>query len=372
MCIRDSLEGDDRLVAGHLAGGAHEAAAVVDALQVEGDDFGVRVGGHGGQRVRLAHVDLVAEADEMGQAEALAAGPVDDGGADGPGVGQEGHVAGRGAGRRQEGGVQRAVGVDAVSYTHLDVYKRQLSFHEAALAVAREVGDRRGEGTHLGNLGIAYKNLGQVERAIEFYEAALAVAREIGDRRGEGNHLGNLGIAYADLGQVARAIELYEAALAVAREIGDRRGEGNRLGNLGNAYADLGQVERAIEFYEAALAVAREIGDRRNEGLWLGNLGNAYRNLGQVERAIEQYEACLLYTSRWRPPWSPPVNRCRPMSNWWLGRWSRRSRKNWLRMGTDGTDLGFCSNTLGTQSTQRSHRDSHCRRRFNRLQPGFV
>ena len=46
--------------------------------------------------------------------------------------------------------------ITAVSYTHLDVYKRQ--------------------GNHLGNLGIAYRNLGQVERAIELYEAALALS----------------------------------------------------------------------------------------------------------------------------------------------------------------------------------------------------
>ena len=39
---------------------------------------------------------------------------------------------------------------------------------------------------------------------------ALAIDREIGDRRGEGNVLGNLGIAYAALGQVEQAIGLYE------------------------------------------------------------------------------------------------------------------------------------------------------------------
>ena len=50
------------------------------------------------------------------------------------------------------------------------------------------------------------------------------IAREIGDRRGEGNALGNLGIAYADLGQVEKAIGYYEQRLVIAREIGDRRG----------------------------------------------------------------------------------------------------------------------------------------------------
>ena len=40
----------------------------------------------------------------------------------------------------------------------------------------REIGDRRGEGNALGNLGLAYAALGQVEQAIGFYEQDLAIA----------------------------------------------------------------------------------------------------------------------------------------------------------------------------------------------------
>ncbi len=115
-------------------------------------------------------------------------------------------------------------------------------------------------GQLLGTLGLAYYRLGQVERAIGFYEQRLAIAREIGDRRGEGGALGNLGLAYAALGQAERAIGFYEQALGIDREIGDRRGEGTDLGNLGSAYAALGQAERAIGFYEQALVIDREIG----------------------------------------------------------------------------------------------------------------
>jgi tetratricopeptide (TPR) repeat protein len=100
------------------------------------------------------------------------------------------------------------------------------------------------------------KILGDARKAIEFYEQALADCREIGDRRGEGNDLGNLGNAYAALGDARKAIEFYEQALAIAREIGDRRGEGACLGNLGNAYFALGDARKAIEFYEQALAIA--------------------------------------------------------------------------------------------------------------------
>ena len=48
---------------------------------------------------------------------------------------------------------------------------------------------------------------------------ALVIAREIGDRRGEGNHLGNLGNAYLRLGEVRKAIEHYEQALKLFEDI---------------------------------------------------------------------------------------------------------------------------------------------------------
>ncbi len=163
-----------------------------------------------------------------------------------------------------------------------------------ALEASQQSGYRRGEGNHLGNLGLAYSALGQVEKAISFYEQALAISREIGDRHGEGAELGNLGLAYSALGQVEKAISFYEQALAISREVGDRRGEGNHLGNLGNAYRALGQVEKAIEYYEQALTISREIGDRRSEGTDLGNLGDAYSALGQVEKAIMYNEKALL------------------------------------------------------------------------------
>ena len=60
------------------------------------------------------------------------------------------------------------------------------------MRVMRVVGDKRNEGTRLGNLGNAYYSLSDARRAIEIYEQQLAIHREIGDRRGEGAALFNM------------------------------------------------------------------------------------------------------------------------------------------------------------------------------------
>jgi len=164
---------------------------------------------------------------------------------------------------------------------------------ESQRAAAQAVGDRRGEGNALGNLGVAYKHLGETRRAIELYEQQLVITREIGERRGEGAALGNLGLAYAALGETRRAIELYEQQLVITREIGDRRGEGTALGNLGNAYQNLGETRRAIELYEQRLVIAREIGDRRGESIGSWNLGLRYEAEGDLARAAELMQVCV-------------------------------------------------------------------------------
>ena len=181
-----------------------------------------------------------------------------------------------------------------LAYSRLGQIKRAIEYYKGALAISREIGDRRGEGNRLGNLGNAYRNLGQIKRAIEYYEGALVIARETGNRRNEGNGIGNIGNAYCVLGQVEKAIGYYEDTLAISREIGDRGKEGTSLGNIGNAYYVLGQVEKAIGYYEDALAISREIGDRCGEGNRLGNLGIAHNRPGQVEKAVGYYEDALV------------------------------------------------------------------------------
>jgi tetratricopeptide (TPR) repeat protein len=108
---------------------------------------------------------------------------------------------------------------------------------------------------------------------IAWGEAALKGSRAIGDRRGEGNALGNLGNAYADLGETRKAIDYYEQDLAIARAIGDRRGEGSALTNMGLALRTT-DAEAAREKLRQALAIFAAIEDPNaaRVAAWLAEL----------------------------------------------------------------------------------------------------
>ena len=86
-------------------------------------------------------------------------------------------------------------------------YQKGIEYHEKVLKIAKEIGDRAGEGRAFGNLGIAYKSLGDYQKAIKYHEKDLKIAKEIGDRAGEGRAYGNIGNPYFSLGDFRKAIK---------------------------------------------------------------------------------------------------------------------------------------------------------------------
>jgi tetratricopeptide (TPR) repeat protein len=69
------------------------------------------------------------------------------------------------------------------------------------------------------SLILAHK--GSYERATENYELALAVFREVGDRRREGILLHNTGLSLEKLGRRKEAVEKAKAALQILKPLED-------------------------------------------------------------------------------------------------------------------------------------------------------
>ncbi len=74
--------------------------------------------------------------------------------------------------------VERLVGRAEILFYAAE-YIRAINYWASALDLSREIGDRQGEGTHLGNMGLAYSSLGQNEKAIECHIQALTIFEEI-------------------------------------------------------------------------------------------------------------------------------------------------------------------------------------------------
>ena len=73
-------------------------------------------------------------------------------------------------------------------------------------------------------MGNVFGALSQHDKAIEFHTKRLNISREFGDRAGEGTALGRLGIAFGKLGQNDKA-EFSTKSLNICLELGDKAKE---------------------------------------------------------------------------------------------------------------------------------------------------
>ena len=65
------------------------------------------------------------------------------------------------------------------------------------------------------------ESLSRLDQARDYYEAALAVARELGDRRSEGQFLGYLGALHAREARFAAAQDCLDAGESLLRAVSD-------------------------------------------------------------------------------------------------------------------------------------------------------
>ena len=174
---------------------------------------------------------------------------------------------------------------------------KALECHTKALEIRTRIGDKRGEATHLGNLGTTYHAIGQYAKAAEYHKKALQIHRDLKDKKGEGVNYGNLGVVFHSQGEYLKAIEYHNMALQVRKEPGDKQNESVNNANIGAAYQLLSDYFRAFEYHEKALQLSREIGDQPGLAKGYLNLGNVYHYLGEHKEAFKCYEEALAITA---------------------------------------------------------------------------
>jgi tetratricopeptide (TPR) repeat protein len=162
-----------------------------------------------------------------------------------------------------------------------------------ALALARQLGDRQGEGKSLGQLGWSLHGQGRLKEAQQHLEASLAVHREVSDRSAEGAILSTLGVLLWELGRPQDSLALRQQSIAIHQEVGNRSGEGSVHNSLACMLAEQGRLHEAAAHFAQALVISREVGDRIAEGQVFTNLGCMHQEEGRFAQAQSNYDASL-------------------------------------------------------------------------------
>jgi len=130
-------------------------------------------------------------------------------------------------------------------------YERAIALLEDALALFRELGDRRGVANSLINLGFALLHLGDEDRAAALRQEVEALRREPLDRWTLAWLTTFLGVTALYEGDYKRSGALATESLAIYRELGDKRG-------VSLCHIDLGLIELIRGNHEPAAALLEE------------------------------------------------------------------------------------------------------------------
>ena len=173
------------------------------------------------------------------------------------------------------------------AYFYLGDMQQAIECFTRSLNIVQEFGYKEWEKNTSCNLAIAYYLVGDFQKAIEYYLQSLRLAKWLGDRHLQGRIYGNLGLSYRSVGDFKQAIECHKKHLSIVKALGFSAEEGMAYCNLGVVHSELGNFKEAVECHKQQLSIAKAVGDRVGEGKAYGNLGIAYSRMGNFKQAIE-------------------------------------------------------------------------------------
>jgi DNA-binding NarL/FixJ family response regulator len=181
-------------------------------------------------------------------------------------------------------------------------YGRVGDYFHQALDLARMLGEPAALAHSLNRLGNWHLNSGRPLEARHHHEEALTIFAHLGDRAGQAATIELLALAFGQRGDFVQGVANYRRAIDLFSELDDRRGLAWSLANLAEysvetfLHTEVLPVEEpgtAIRRAEQALALAREIGWRAGEAYALGVLSYCLAAQGECRRGLALARDCL-------------------------------------------------------------------------------
>jgi len=192
--------------------------------------------------------------------------------------------------RRKELGILRILGNQ---YSQLGALEIALNYNSQAIQIAQSLGDRHQEANLFLGLGGVHKDSGNFQKALDNYSQARQIFASLSSRLGEAMAIEAIGVVYQLLGDPQLAIDNFTQSASIFSSMGVKSRECDALNNLGLAHRRLGRRRKGLEYHNRALAIARESGALMSEARSMGYMCDVYHAMGDARRAFDCYEAQL-------------------------------------------------------------------------------
>jgi tetratricopeptide (TPR) repeat protein len=203
-------------------------------------------------------------------------------------------------------GKERAKALRASSLLSTDTgdYIRARDFAESSIKLYREIGDDRGAGLVLADLGATLHLEGKPEEAIESFEESLRLLRATGERWEIAYALVWLGDPLFRAGDIERAAACWEESLRLSQELGDPYQMAWSLSGLADVARLRADYKRATGMFREALSLYQSAGDKIGPPFSMEALGLIATALGDWKRAARLWGAA----SAWREAINEPLS----------------------------------------------------------------
>jgi class 3 adenylate cyclase/tetratricopeptide (TPR) repeat protein len=160
---------------------------------------------------------------------------------------------------------------------------------QIALVQAEELDDRPLIAECLGALGAILGRDNDRAAALGVFRRQLDFIRQIGDRRGEGEALTNIGIVLVDLGQLSEANSYLLDGYKILHQVGAAAGEARSLVYLGLIAAHRRAYDEALAYAMRGLGGLRALGVTVSISQALLNIGNIYLCRRDLKHAVAYF-----------------------------------------------------------------------------------
>jgi CHAT domain-containing protein/Tfp pilus assembly protein PilF len=171
--------------------------------------------------------------------------------------------------------------------------RQALGKYNHALALWRELGDRRQEAMTLNNIGLLHVNSDQYPQAFEVFTQAQPIWKSINDREGLAESFYYLASIQSDWGSLRLARENVRQALELLQPLNRLRGLARSKTTLAVICMKMGEAQQALDLYREALEINQQIHNTSGEIIALNGLGYAYHEIGDDLNAIDSAKRAL-------------------------------------------------------------------------------
>jgi tetratricopeptide (TPR) repeat protein len=160
-----------------------------------------------------------------------------------------------------------------------------------ALALAKEIGFRKGEAKCLNQLGNDFWNSANYPKAMDYYFQSLKINEEIGDLAGMSANYGNISNIYSIQEDFPTALKYAQMSVAIRLKIRNRLNLAYLI--LASIYEKMNMPDSALVYYSRSYELFNTTSEKYQLSSVLSGLGNVHSQMGHKELAFAFYRSSI-------------------------------------------------------------------------------